>query len=138
MKITQADLRPPSVRRVEGARHAGSSAFAAELAAEEPARPGGPAPAGLVDALLAAQELPDDLAERRKGRRRGETILQQLDEIRLGLLSGTIPAAQLGALARVVRDQRDQVMDPRLREILGEIELRAAVELAKLGVDAEA
>jgi hypothetical protein len=35
-------------------------------------------------------------------------------------------------LAQLVRARRDQVDDPRLIAILDEIELRAAVELAKL------
>ena len=137
MKVTQAGLQPPAARR-GGIRHASSSAFASELASESTTRAHGAAPTGLVDALLAAQELPDALAERRKARARGETILQRLDAIRLGLLAGTIPAGQLNELARVVRDHREQVMDPQLREILDEIELRAEVELAKLGMHAEA
>lgn len=137
MKITQAGLRPPSIRRADGTRTGSSSAFAAALSAETAASPGGVAPTGLVDALLAAQELPDALAERRRARVRGETILQRLDEIRLGLLAGTIPVGRLKELARLVRDHRDHVMDPELREVLNEIELRAAVELAKLGVDEE-
>lgn len=40
--------------------------------------------------------------------------------------------ARLEALAQLIRAKREQVDDPRLDEILGEIELRAAVELAKL------
>jgi len=138
MKVTQAGLQPPTARRADGIRHASSSAFASELASESTTRANGTAPTGLVDALLAAQELPDALSERRKARARGETILQRLDAIRLGLLDGTIPAGQLNELARVVRDHREQVMDPQLREILDEIELRAEVELAKLGMHAEA
>jgi hypothetical protein len=39
----------------------------------------------------------------------------------------------LVALARALRDQRAQIDDPQLIEVLDEIELRAAVELAKLG-----
>jgi len=36
-------------------------------------------------------------------------------------------------LLSAVKAQRDQTDDPRLEQILDEIELRAAVELAKLG-----
>src|SRR3954463_15310447 len=111
MKVTQAGLQPPTARRADGAPPAtSSSAFAAELASESATRAHGTAPTGLVDALLAAQELPDALAERRKARARGETILHRLDAIRLGLLAGTIPTGQLNELARVVRDHREQVM----------------------------
>jgi hypothetical protein len=136
MKITQAGLQPPTVRRADGARSAASSGFASELAAETPARAGGAAPTGLVDALLVAQELPDALAERRKARARAELILKRLDDIRLGLLAGAIPVGRLRELAHMARAHHGQALDPQLREVLDEIELRAEVELAKLGVTA--
>ncbi len=63
-------------------------------------------------------------------------MLDRLEEIRVGLLTGSIPRDQLEALDRLVREQRGQVADPRLGEILDEIELRARVELAKLDVQA--
>ena len=53
-------------------------------------------------------------------------------EIRLGLLLGTIPQSRLEQLAHLVRAQREQLNDPKLTAVLDEIELRAAVELAKL------
>ena len=40
--------------------------------------------------------------------------------------------AILERLARGVREQREGTDDPRLESLLGEIELRAGVELAKL------
>jgi hypothetical protein len=49
------------------------------------------------------------------------------------LLLGTIPASRLESLAQQIRAKREQVSDPRLDQILDDIELRAAVELAKLG-----
>ncbi len=60
-------------------------------------------------------------------------MLDHLDEIRLGLLMGAISESKLSALMRTVRENRDQVDDPRMAAVLDEIELRAAVELAKLG-----
>ncbi len=87
---------------------------------------------GSVDALLAAQSV--DAADdqgRRQAYTRGEDILDRLDELRHGLLAGTLSMAQVQALAGLVRTQRATVMDPRLKEILDEIELRAEVELAK-------
>jgi hypothetical protein len=59
-------------------------------------------------------------------------MLDKLEEIRLGLLLGTIPQSRLEQLAHLVRAQRELVNDPKLTAILDEIELRAAVELAKL------
>lgn len=87
---------------------------------------------GSVDALLAAQSV-DSTGDqgRRQAYQRGENILDRLDELRHGLLAGTLTMAQVQALAGLVRTQRATVIDPRLKEILDEIELRAEVELAK-------
>lgn len=85
-----------------------------------------------VDALLAAQSV--DAADdqgRRKAQKRGEDILDRLDELRHGLLTGTLTMTQVQSLAAMVRTQRATVADPRLVQILDEIELRAEVELAK-------
>lgn len=59
-------------------------------------------------------------------------MLDLLDDVRHGLLRGAIPVSKLESLLTAVRNQRDHVDDPRLAEILDEIEVRAAVELAKL------
>jgi hypothetical protein len=59
-------------------------------------------------------------------------MLDELEQIRLGLLLGQIPQARLEQLAQMVRARREQLDDPKLIAILDDIELRAAVELAKL------
>jgi hypothetical protein len=83
---------------------------------------------------LALQGAPDSTERqaRRRAVQRGDAMLDDLDEIRLGLLLGAIPRARLEQLAQLVRARREQVDDPKLMAILDEIELRAAVELAKL------
>ncbi len=86
-----------------------------------------------LDSLLALQEVPDATQRRSAGVRRGFDLLDRLDEIRMGLLTGSIPADRLSNLVRLVRARRDGVMDPNLNSILDDIELRAMVELAKLG-----
>lgn len=89
-----------------------------------------------VDALLAAQSVdaPDDQGKR-QAYERGENILDRLDELRHGLLSGTLTMAQVQSLASLVRAQRATVMDPGLKQVLDEIELRAEVELAKFAAN---
>ena len=57
---------------------------------------------------------------------------EKLEEIRDGLLMGYISRDRLIEISRLVKDNRYQSEDPRLQEILGEIELRVEVELAKL------
>ncbi len=88
-----------------------------------------------VDALLAIQEV--DAVEREATRpqayRRGEQLLDRLDEIRLGLLSGGLSEARLNEIAAMVAEKRRSSDDPGLEQVLDEIELRVKVELAKLG-----
>jgi hypothetical protein len=84
-----------------------------------------------VDGLLALQEVPDALDRKRRLLRRGSSLLDRLDEIRLGLLDGRIPQGTLVRLLQEVRNKRDSVDDPALLETLDAIELRARVELAK-------
>jgi hypothetical protein len=89
-----------------------------------------------VDALLSLQEagaLGDATTAPRRAMARGEQMLDILDDIKLALLSGQIPQAKLNRLLSVVEGQQAQVRDPELADILGHIELRARVELAKFG-----
>jgi len=73
------------------------------------------------------------LTERkRKAVRRAARMLDALDEMKLQLLSGEPTLDSLGRLQQAIRDQREETEDPKLEEILNEIETRAAVELAKL------
>ncbi len=91
---------------------------------------------GSVDALLAAQSVEaSGEEERRQARKRGDEILDRLDELRHGMLAGTLTEAQLVALANLVRGRRASIVDPKMREILDEIELRAEVEIAKFSAD---
>ncbi|MBT5242580.1 MAG: flagellar assembly protein FliX [Rhodospirillaceae bacterium] len=93
--------------------------------------------AGLGGILAAQAVEPEtgqapDYQERKRRARRGEDVLERLDEIRKGLLLGTVPKDRLGALARLVREKREKGADPLISQLLDEIELRAEVELAKL------
>ena len=65
-------------------------------------------------------------------------ILDVLDEIKVGLLSGDIGGGDLDRLRRAIRDERELTDDPRLEAVLNDIELRAAVEMAKLEQSARA
>lgn len=88
---------------------------------------------GSVEALIAIQQAPDATTGRAKSLLRADSILDALDDVRVGLLSGGVPRATLHRLAHLVRDREGEFTDPRLQEVLDEIELRAHVELAKLG-----
>lgn len=86
-----------------------------------------------VEALLALQEVPDPLRRRRRSLRRGRDILDQLDGLRLALLDGRIQPQRLERLLAILRSAREPEGDPEADALLAEIELRAEVELAKLG-----
>lgn len=133
MKIDPtAPQRPASARRAGASGGARSDGFAKALADSGPsAGISGGGPIGALNAMLSLQEVPDPLDSRGRARRRGEQVLDLLDRIRLGILAGTLSPAELTNLARLVRSRRDEIDDPGLAEILGEIELRAEVELAK-------
>jgi len=85
-----------------------------------------------IDSLLALQEVSEDPRRRRRAMKRGQELLDRLDAIRIALLSGHPPKEQLQKLAEALKSRKEPVADPRLAEILDEIEIRAAVELAKL------
>ena len=133
MKIEPLAFRGPASPRRAGTAGSPSGAFAKALADGAPAASvGGALPSGAVGAMLALQEVSGGLEARGRARRRGERLLDRLEEIRQGLLLGAIARDRLDELARMVRAGRERIDDPRLASILDEIELRAAVELAKL------
>lgn len=135
MKVerTGGSKAPSSTSRSKRKDDVPEGAFARQLeAAMGSQAPAGAGPVSMVDALLAVQEVSDATDGRSKGRKRAEMMLEGLDELRHGLLMGTIPAPKIKALAELCRSERAKVEDPHLKEVLDEVELRAAVELAKL------
>ena len=95
-------------------------------------RAAGPTGVGSLDALIALQEVGGPLERRRRAVRRAGAILDVLDEVKLALLEGGLPPAALERLMLAVRQERGEADEPRLRDLLDEIETRAVVELAKL------
>ena len=117
----------------------GDTAFSGlvEDSGETPAQkpPSGIMSINQLDALLSVQEGADSTSEEaaRKGKQRASLLLDQLDQVRMGILSGGIPVSTLQQLTRTIGTHRDKVMDPGLAELLDEIDLRVQVELAKHG-----
>ena len=85
-----------------------------------------------VDALLALQDVGGPLERKRRAVRRAGRLLDVLDDIKVGMLEGELSPGDLDRLRRAIRDERDQTEDPKLEAVLDDIELRAAVEMAKL------
>lgn len=86
-----------------------------------------------IDALLALQGVEDATTGRRKAVRRGFEILDILEELKIDLLAGRVSPERLTRLLVVVERHQDGTGDDHLDALLAEIELRARVELAKLG-----
>lgn len=135
MKVTgSASARTASVRSRAGSSGKAGGDFAASLSS--PTGAGSTAQAGQVgalDGLLALQEVTDPTDERRRTVLRAEDLIDRLNDIRLGLLAGRIPVERLRLMVSTLRDRSANISDPGLRAVVEEIELRAAVELAKLG-----
>lgn len=87
-----------------------------------------------VDALLAVQgaESVTERAAKRRMHERGNKIIDQLDDLRMGVLSGTLTIGQVIDIADVVASHREKITDPELSSILDEIDLRAQIEIAKM------
>lgn len=136
MKIDpSAPITPARLRRTEKRRKAGGGDFSEHLSsgAGESSGAGPAGPVASVASLLALQEVPDAATGRSKGLMRAEELLDKLEDIQHGILAGRIPVDELRSLALTVRRKRARVDDAKLAAVLHEIELRAEVELAKLG-----
>ena len=86
---------------------------------------------GGIDALIALQGIEDPLERRRRVVKHGRRALDALDEVKLGLLSGTLDQATMLRLKSVAADLKEGSGDERLDSVLAEIDLRVEVELAK-------
>ena len=93
----------------------------------------GPGSINNVDALLALQAAPDPLEKRKKALKRADDMLDILEELRMGLLNGHVSETRLNQLSRLASSHHGMANNTRLAELLDGIELRAQVELAKLG-----
>lgn len=96
----------------------------------------GPGPVSSLDALIALQSIGGPLERRRRAVSRAGRILDVLEDVKLALLEGGVSPDALSRLVGAVREQRESTEDAGLEGVLNEIETRAAVELAKLGMAA--
>lgn len=90
------------------------------------------APSGAIDGLLAIQASGERLEARKRAMRRGRGILESLDRLKIGLLSGSVSHSDLLNIRAQLMQQREQADDQGLDDLLAQVDLRAEVELAKL------
>lgn len=87
---------------------------------------------GGIDALLALQGQDEKTERRQRAVRRGRTALDVLDELKVELLGGNLGSSTLMRLKSATTDLLEASGDTRLDGVLAEIDLRVAVEIAKL------
>ena len=115
------------------ARRAGGGTF--RVGGDESAR-GTSATTGLrsiasVDALLALQSVEDPTERRKRSVKNGRNALDTLDALKLSVLDGSLDQSVVGRLKSAAEGLKGGSGDMGLDLILGEIELRVEVELAK-------
>ena len=139
MKIAgTGSLRSNTTRRKSGADAAAGN-FAGHMSG--PAKAQAPAVSGTtqiasVGALVALQAstgFGSDTAAAEIDR--AEDLLDHLDRIRVGILTGGISGATLQNIVNRLAQRRSDGVEPRLVALIDEIELRARVELAKLSMN---
>ncbi|TGD98948.1 flagellar assembly protein FliX [Methylobacterium nonmethylotrophicum] len=100
-----------------------------------PTSAGSAVPLAGLGAILTLQSQDEVPAERRRrATKRGHDILDALDRLKAALLGGRVAAAELQAIAGRLAERGGGTGDPRLDDLLAQIDLRAQVELAKLGM----
>ena len=87
---------------------------------------------GGIDALIALQGLEDPTERRKRAVRRGRHALDALDELKIALLGSTLSPATVSKLKSAAGVLQAGSGDERLDGVLGEIELRVEVEIAKM------
>ncbi len=140
MKIDpHSPLYTNGIRAKRRKSEAGASGFSGLLEGEDaeeasavdaPSRIAAPP---VVGGILSIQEVDESATRKGRAVRRAHRMLDALEELRVSLLIGEVPLENLESIRARMKEQKEQVSDPRLRAVMNEIEIRAAVELAKFG-----
>lgn len=117
------------------ARRSSSSSFSLPSTAETSDSRPAAAPVGVssIDVLLALQGVEDPTERRKRAVKRGRDALDVLDDLKIGLLSGSLDSATVQRLRAAATELKTNSGDEGLDSVLAEIELRVEVELAKAG-----
>jgi hypothetical protein len=121
---------PASARRAAG----GIFTVSDQEAPRSAAAAGGLRAIATVDALLALQGVEDPKERKKRAVARGRNALDVLDQLKIGLIDGTVDQSMLARLKVASEGLTEASGDATLDGVLDEIGLRVAVELAKAGV----
>jgi hypothetical protein len=127
--------RSQGVGKASSTARSGSGVDFVPAGGSAPARVSTAAPAAAMtglDAILALQAVGGPLERKKRSVKRGQTLLDTLDEMKTDLLVGRVSPDRLDALVATLGEIREQSL-PDLDAVLDDIELRVRVELAKFG-----
>jgi hypothetical protein len=130
----------PNGTALASAPAAGRRSVSGEFTVSEQETPRNAAAAGslravsTVDALIALQGVEDPRERKKRAVARGRRALDVLDNLKIALLDGSVDQSTLARLKVAAEGLTEETGDPGLDTVLGEIDLRVAVELAKAGV----
>ncbi len=139
MKINgTGSVRTNAPRRKNGSDGAAGGDFASHMGGTR--QSAGPSVSGMsqvgsVAALIALQSTGEATqSPEAQEMDRADDLLDRLDQIRVGLLTGSMSRGVLTSIIHRLEERRRDGVDPRLVALIDEIELRAKVELAKLSM----
>jgi len=134
MKVDQARRSNVSnTKRSKSTIKSGEMPFTAVLDGEiKTERPSPSVKVATLDAIVPVDSATIEEQHKNLAKGRAVFILDRLEDIRQGLLLGAISQSGLQELARTIREARGETLDPKMSDILDDIELRAKIELAKL------
>lgn len=85
-----------------------------------------------ANVLLGLQEVSEDETHQKKAFKQGKQAIDVLETLRDNLLTGRMSPTLIKQLETIVAQERAKTTDPKLNAILDDIDVRVAVELAKL------
>ena len=134
MKVDQARRGSVSTtKRSKSTVKSGETAVTAILDGEiKTERPVANVKVAALDAIVPVESAALENSDKNSAKSRATFILDRLEDIRQGLLLGVISQSGLRELARAIKETREGSLDPKMSDILDDIELRAKIELAKL------
>ncbi|HVZ54362.1 MAG TPA: flagellar assembly protein FliX [Pseudolabrys sp.] len=127
---TALTAQAPATRRAA----TGGFSVSEEDSPSQAASAGGLRSVSSLDALIALQGVGDATERRKRALARGRRALDELDKLKLSLIDGSTDRSTLARLKVAADGLTDESGDPGLDQVLSEIDLRVAVELAKAGM----
>jgi len=87
-----------------------------------------------LDGLMALQGVDDPLERKKRAVAKGRNALDVLDSLKVGLIDGSVDGSTISRLKVAAEGLTEGTGDSGLDTVLGEINLRVVVELAKAGI----